>query len=312
MSTSSVIERLHLCFRQLEEALAHTDYQLAALTPLQAQIFALPEIEKGKEHEEIRRIAVTPCAADEAFNAGRRHFRRLFLHHHSQHVSSKAAVRLPGVLCYQATPSQRSALRDAIERVNRYKRQLEQIIAVETGLPPEQRFEFVHRQLKGLLTLSAYRTLTLLDDPSSVGFGWANKQVINNLSRAEVLTRLDKSLRAGRAVAPYTREQWTQRILQERDTLLALPEDVKLKIRRPVKVQPIARVWYSAIQRQVQHPCSMPLIALCESAELAPRIGTLADYDADNIALRHRPRAKQLIPLIPRLHLYREVDGQGN
>lgn len=213
-------------------------------------------------------------------------------------------------MCYHATPAQRHVLQRNIGQVNAHKTQLEQIITRESGLAPEQRFEFVHRQLKGLLTLSAYRSLILLDDPASIGFGWANKQVIHNLSRAEVLARLDKSLRAGRAVAPYTRAQWAERVLQERDMLLALPEDVRLKIRRPVKVQPIARVWYSAAQKQVQHPCSMPLIALCDTPALAPRIGTLADYDADHIALRHRPRAKALIPVIPRLHLYREDDGR--
>lgn len=308
MSTSEIVEQLHTCFRQLEEALDETDHQLAELSPLQAEVFELPDIEKGQEHDAIQRISVLPASGETAFNLGRQHFRRLFLHHHGQNISSKAAVRLPGVLCYYATFPQRQALQRTIERVNAHKQRLEQIIAVESGLAPEQRFEFVHRQLKGLLTLSAYRALTLLDTPSSIHFGWANKQVINNLTRAEMLNRLDKSLRAGRAVPPYTREQWTQRLLEERDLLMTLPEDVRLKIRRPVKVQPIARAWYSASQKQVQHPCSMPLIALYQEPDPCPRIGTLPDYDANNIALRHRPRARPLIPLIPRLHLYREAD----
>ncbi|AOV96937.1 DNA replication terminus site-binding protein [Edwardsiella hoshinae] len=310
MSTSNIIEQLHLCFRQLEEALADTDHQLAELAPLRAEVFELPDIEKGQEHDAIQRISVLPVSGEAAFNLGRQHFRRLFLHHHAQNISTKAAVRLPGVLCYWATPAQRQALQHTLARVNAHKQRLEQIIAVESGLPPEQRFEFVHRQLKGLLTLSAYRSLTLLNAPDSIHFGWANKQVINKLTRAEMLSRLDKSLRAGRAVPPYTREQWTQRLLAERDLLLALPEDVGLKIRRPVKVQPIARAWYSASQKQVQHPCSMPLIAVYEAPASCPRIGTLADYDADNIAVRHRPRARPLIPLIPRLHLYREADTE--
>lgn len=310
MFANHVIDRMNVCFHQLEQGLMEIDAVLKSLTPLQANVFQLPDIEKGKEHDEVTHISVIPCSGESAFDAGLQHFRRLFIHHHAQHISSKAAVRLPGVLCYSATYSQVKSTSALISEVNQLKKQLEKIIAVESGLPPEQRFEFVHAHLKGLITLSAYRSLTVLHNPTTVRFGWANKSVIKNMQRDEVIARLEKSLTANRSVPPYSREQWAELVSQELEDVMRLPEGVKLKIKRPVKVQPIARVWYQEEQKQVQHPCSMPLISLTDefSETPVPLLGDLNDYDADNIQVKHRPRAKRLELLIPRLHLYRELE----
>ncbi|TBM04166.1 DNA replication terminus site-binding protein [Hafnia paralvei] len=310
MSANHVIDRMNVCFHQLEQGLIEIDAVLKSLTPLQANVFQLPDIEKGKEHDEVTHISVIPCSGEAAFDAGLQHFRRLFIHHHAQHISSKAAVRLPGVLCYSATYSQVKSTSALISEVNQLKKQLEKIIAVESGLPPEQRFEFVHAHLKGLITLSAYRSLTVLHNPTTVRFGWANKSVIKNMQRDEVIARLEKSLTANRSVPPYSREQWAKLVSQELEDVMRLPEGAKLKIKRPVKVQPIARIWYQEEQKQVQHPCSMPLISLTDefSETPVPLLGDLGDYDADNIQVKHRPRAKKLELLIPRLHLYRELD----
>lgn len=310
MSANHVIDRMNVCFHQLEQGLMEIDAVLKSLTPLQANVFQLPDIEKGKEHDEVPHISVIPCSGESAFDAGLQHFRRLFIHHHAQHISSKAAVRLPGVLCYSATYSQVKSTSALISEVNQLKKQLEKIIAVESGLPPEQRFEFVHAHLKGLITLSAYRSLTVLHNPTTVRFGWANKSVIKNMQRDEVIARLEKSLTANRSVPPYSREQWAELVSQELEDVMRLPEGVKLKIKRPVKVQPIARIWYQEEQKQVQHPCSMPLISLTDefSETPVPLLGDLGDYDADNIQVKHRPRAKRLELLIPRLHLYRELE----
>ncbi|WP_274864220.1 DNA replication terminus site-binding protein [Serratia marcescens] len=306
MSRYDVIGRMNACFNELEQALGALQQQITPLRLLAARVFSLPEVEKGQEHQAISHIAVEQHVGQAARDLALEHYQRLFIHHNRENVSSKAAVRLPGVICLAVEPPEYQALQTQLALINRLKGELEQIITVDSGLAPEQRFEFVHTHLHGLITLSAYRTLTALTNPDSVRFGWANKHIIKNVKRDDILAQLEKSLKAGRAVPPHSREQWAALVSREIDDVSRLPQQATLKIKRPVKVQPIARVWYQQQQKQVQHPCPLPLIALCqvESGAVVPKIGELLNYDAEAVKHRYKPDARPLRLLVPRLHLY--------
>lgn len=306
MSRYDVIGRMNACFTELEQALGALQQQIAPLRLLAARVFNLPEVEKGQEHQAISHIAVEQHVGQAARDLALEHYQRLFIHHNRENVSSKAAVRLPGVICLAVEQPEYQALQTQLALINRLKGELEQIITVDSGLAPEQRFEFVHTHLHGLITLSAYRTLTALTNPDSVRFGWANKHIIKNVKRDDILAQLEKSLKAGRAVPPHSREQWAALVSREIDDVGRLPQHATLKIKRPVKVQPIARVWYQQQQKQVQHPCTLPLIALCqvESGAAVPKIGELLNYDVDAVKHRYKPDARPLRLLVPRLHLY--------
>ncbi|ARB85121.1 MULTISPECIES: DNA replication terminus site-binding protein [Yersinia] len=310
MAKYDLIERMNGSFAALEIALQHLHQQLNTLPLLAARVFLLPEIEKGTEHQPIEKITVTAKVGNEAKDLGLQHYQRLFIHHQGQNTSSKAALRLPGVLCFTVSDKQLGECENTIYQINQLKSELEHIITVESGLPSEQRFEFVHTHLHGLITLNTYRTITPLINPSSVRFGWANKHIIKNVTREEILAQLNKSLNAGRAVPPFSREQWVALISLEINDVKRLPENTRLKIKRPVKVQPIARVWYQEQQKQVQHPCPMPLIAFCQeqSAAELPKLGELTDYDINQIKHKYKPDAKPLRLLVPRLHLYIDVE----
>ncbi|WP_193159035.1 DNA replication terminus site-binding protein [Serratia marcescens] len=306
MSRYDVIGRMNACFTELEQALGALQQQIAPLRLLAARVFSLPEVEKGQEHQAISHIAVEQHVGQAARDLALEHYQRLFIHHNRENVSSKAAVRLPGVICLAVEQPEYQALQTQLALINRLKGELEQIITVDSGLAPEQRFEFVHTHLHGLITLSAYRTLTALTNPDSVRFGWANKHIIKNVKRDDILAQLEKSLKAGRAVPPHSREQCAALVSREIDDVSRLPQHATLKIKRPVKVQPIARVWYQQQQKQVQHPCPLPLIALCqaENGATVPKIGELLNYDVDAVKHRYKPDARPLRLLVPRLHLY--------
>ncbi|KGT91621.1 DNA replication terminus site-binding protein [Erwinia typographi] len=308
MSRYDAVESLHRCVADLEAALKALTKRLPSLRLLTARVFELPPVRKGQEHDPLLEISVTQHLAQPALHLALHHFSRLFIQHQSETLSTKAAVRLPGAICFEASAQELALVRQQIEAINSLKRRLEQIITVDSGVASEDRFEFVHTHLRGLITLNAYRSITLLEAPDSLRFGWANKHIIKNVSRQEMLDKLEKSLASGRAMAPWTREQWAEKVTEEMAAINSLPREAKLKIKRPVKVQPIARVWNKQQQKQTQLACPSPLLVLCPDAASVPKIGELLNYNADNVIHKFKPQATPLFPVIPRLHLYSDYD----
>ncbi|ORM72343.1 DNA replication terminus site-binding protein [Pantoea wallisii] len=304
MMRYDLVADLHECVNALEYGLGELRQMLEQQPLLVARVFSLPEIEKGHEHDEIARIDVTQHLGKRAREMALAHYCRLFMQHQSEKLSTKAAVRLPGAICIEADDQMNQHITQQVAEINALKQRLEHLITVESGLPSEARFEFVHQHLRGLITLNAYRSVTVLNAPDTLRFGWANKNIIKNVTREAVIEQLERSLKANRAQAPWTREQWAEKVQQELEAIRALPATAKLKIKRPVKVQPIARIWRASEKKQIQQACPSPLLVLCRDKTQVPTLGELLNYDAENITHRYKPLAQPLHLIIPRMHLW--------
>lgn len=272
--------------------------------PFTAHVFQLPSVIKGEENNEIEEIPVQTLVGYDAISETIKLINLLFLQNKPEEISNKAAIRLPGVICIQTNVQTYRDLNSLILKVNALKIRIKEIV---TQVNEPHRFEFIRDSLHGLLTLNTYRTLTSLIDVDTINFGWANKKVINKVTKETMLDRLQASLESGRCPIHLPREHWRLQLENEIRLIDSLPHNAVLKTQRPVKVQPIARVWDKEQQKQTQFACATPLFVFALEKTVAEiKVGELPDYHANNIAIRNRPRAKQVELLIPRLNLYIE------
>ncbi|WP_241622624.1 DNA replication terminus site-binding protein [Rosenbergiella australiborealis] len=306
MMRYSLVEDMRETLNCIEQDLLQFCQIISETRLMMARVFVLPPILKGEELTPTPTIHVEQQLGNKARQLAVQHYAHLYLQQQSEKKSTRSATRLPGALCLNVTAQQQNSLTLLSERINQARQYFQQLVTVDAELPAAARFPFVHQHFPGLLTLNVYRTLTVLPSVDSINFGWANKHVIKRLTPDDVIQTLEKSLSAKRARAPWTREEWAEKVQEELALIKALPADTKLKIKRPVKVQPIARVWQSDQQKQTQLACPNPLIVTCLEGETCPELGTLTDYDEANVTHRHKPDARPATLIIPRLWLWKE------
>ncbi|MNZ90626.1 hypothetical protein D3C78_1095930 [compost metagenome] len=124
MDKYDLIGRMNACFSELEQALTGLHQQILPLRLLAGRVFSLPEIEKGKEHDAVAQIAVEQHVGLAARDLALEHYQRLFIHHNKHNISSKAAVRLPGVICLAVELPEYLALQQQIALIYRLKAEL--------------------------------------------------------------------------------------------------------------------------------------------------------------------------------------------
>lgn len=279
---------------KLENQLEAFSSYLRSLDPALARVFILPFIPPGAENRSIERIEVNTVSDFSAFNMGMNIVNQLFA---KTGHSTKSALRMPGALCFKANYEQQRYAQHLADEINLTKDIFYQ--QVQTLDHPDNKFTVVHELFPMLITLNVYRTVKLFTEIQSVSFGWARKDSIQYVDRGALIKRLSNSLANPPTSHEINPDDWTALVGEEIIAVMRLPKDAKLKIQRPIPVQPIARVKQLRWQ---QVPCPTPLLIL--NRELPPNLNYLDDYDDRGSKGRYRKNSQTSHLIIPRLHLY--------
>ncbi len=221
-------------------------------------------------------------------------------------ISTRHPYRLPGALILDMNYSH--IFRPLVERVNNSKSEFEN---QSLALPELIRFTELHDLFPGLMTIQACRKISLINEPlQSVRFFWANKQAISKVTKEEIITRLRKSqINPGRKMlSPDDQNVWFEKVENEIAAVMAVSDNAILRIRRPINVQPMARISrIEALPGEKQNiqqiPNPIPILVLSEKDGYL-KLGELKDFDKFGVKHKLQPRKPKLSPIIERLHLY--------
>ncbi len=295
-------------FDQLQQVTSSFIDTLRLIPLCDTRIFSLPDILREQENQpHPSYIPVhTICDHKQALSLACKAYSHFWMQENAD-ISTRHPSRLPGVLVFERTEI-RSLLHELALEINKLKNLFEQ---QAQSIPAESRFTELHDMMPGLMTLQVYRKIFISDESFySVRFFWANKQYIQKVTKNEIIQRLKNSKQnPGRQfLNAEDFDAWQDAVEQEIEIVMAVSDSAELRIRRPIKVQPMARLTQSkhpekqsSSVKQIAAP--LPIILFRSDEHL--RIGTLKNYNADSISHKRIPSPPKVELLIDRLHLYK-------
>ncbi|EOC0012457.1 DNA replication terminus site-binding protein [Cronobacter turicensis] len=204
-------------------------------SPRFACVSSIPHVLRGEEHFPVTNLQTTALYGREAKDMAVRAWNDLFIR---DDFSQKAARRTSGVIWYE--PDGDTAIEDIIRllsSINETKAAIEAFI-VETYSTRTARFEALHNACPGVMTLHLYRQIRWWNNANiaAVRFCWQEKEALFTPDKTELLMRMGRDGESsGEMSAPMN-------ILFKK--VMSIP-DHRLRIRRKVRVQPVANVTFS-------------------------------------------------------------------
>lgn len=219
-----------------------------------ALVYSLEDMQRYGEGETI--ASVIPVAHEDWDGRALaiQSFRDIYIAGDSQH---KIVRRYPGFVHLAGDSAAIERLLGAVADINRAKDQLQDAI-IASGTTAHQRFTAARVAAPGLVTLAAYRLVpSVIEDVYSIGWSWASRSVTSRIDKSTALTKLAE-IGATESYAVVEK----------------LPEDAKLRIKRPMRLQPLVNIRLCSGEA-IQRVACLPLLLVGASN---PVIHPLPDY----------------------------------
>ncbi|MDE1488130.1 DNA replication terminus site-binding protein [Xenorhabdus bovienii] len=223
-------------FNQLTDELLALKKLISDSSPLFIRVSDIPPVLRGAENIPVKEVEPVQLYGREAMTKAVDIWQDL---HIKDEFSQKAARRASGALWF---PSENNAftaeLIRLLEQINALKGSIENHI-INTYQTRSARFEALHNQCPGVLTLHLYRQIRWWKDEriSAVRFCWQEKESLLVPDKVELLVRMGKD----------SREDESQKVPMSQliKKVSSVPED-RLRIRRRLKVQPAANITFGS------------------------------------------------------------------
>lgn len=235
-------------FSQLTANLQLLEKLLVTTSPEQALVSRIPCVLKGQEQAVINQITPELSTDMLAMKLAAEAFKDIHIKHP---FSQKSARRYVGVIHLHPDHQNTAKIIAKIKAINTIKADIEHAVVSENE-SRQARFNAIHDNCPGVMTVHLYRKIHCLEDESvkSVRFSWQRKDSLHQPDKLKLLGEI--SAEQDRAT-PDNQLALTQLYQKVTSTV-----DQHLRIRRQVKVQPAANIVRAAGLKTVTAP--LPII----------------------------------------------------
>lgn len=230
-------------------ALNNLEYLLLKCKPAYATAAVIPPIARGYESEPLNRISVLPKNGKAAVKLASSCYQDLFI---KDDLSQKSSRRTVGAIWVK--DSAKDEIYEAVCDVNSIKAEIEEYVL--TGFESRsQRFDALREILPGVMSLHLYRQIRVFHDESlsAARFSWQQKDSLVIPNKDELVSKILMD-----SDASFNNEyKIALKMLAERVSSISSDE---LRLRRQVKIQPVANLTINGKNKTVTAP--MPLLIL--------------------------------------------------
>jgi DNA replication terminus site-binding protein len=275
----NVILKLH--YDEMCEQLNLLQCLITELEPQYAVVAQIAPLSKSQEHEPIESIIPSIYSGQQAAELAAKAYQDL---HIIAGLSQKSARRMPGVLYFDTQHMSGAAdIAACVSAINRSKLAIKEYV-VSHFSTAAARFDILKQACPGVMTVHLYRLIRCYyqQDLKSLRFTWSQQQALLYPDKDKLLGRIKL------AIEQSSSQDYSLVLTALLNRVSRVPQGC-IRIRRPVKVQPVANITkLSGAAGPVTAP--LPIIVLQDSQ---PAIKIIAEFDAQ-LASQRKTRSDKL------------------